>query len=112
MNQKKPIDTNDINSDLDIRLIFELHEQGYIKGIIDKLLDGSRNRIFDITPTLKGRLFQSNLEKQLEDRTFTGKINKHAAIIIGVILGFGCNIILENCEKHIFQLKNITIYPD
>lgn len=98
---KTPINTDNNDSDIDVQLYSELVEEEYINGKINAFISGERKRVIYMLPTVKGRIFQNKLEQELKEQTFLGNINKHAAIIIGIVLGLGCNLILE-IVKHIF----------
>ncbi len=58
--------------------------------------------ILQIKPTLKGRLFQDELEQKIYEQTFKGRMLKHVPIIIAVVLGFFFSAILEILKKYIF----------
>ena len=66
----------------------ELIKEEYIAG--RSLQSGD---ILHIKPTLRGRLFQDELERKLYEQTFKDRILKHLPLYIAFILGVLTNII-------------------
>lgn len=102
VNESEDSKTSEIipHTALNVQLVKELIEEGYLIGspmLID-LNYAKQDDFKKMTSTVKGRIFQNDLEQKLKDQTFLGKINKHVAIIIGFVLGIGCNLIVETVK--------------
>ncbi|MHC4320805.1 MAG: hypothetical protein ACYST3_00840 [Planctomycetota bacterium] len=94
--------TDENYSDTDKKLLTELINSGYIN--CGRHSPKGMTHFTHVTPTVKGRIFQDELEQKQNERTFKGRITKHSSIIIGVLLALFCNVILE-IVKNVF-LKN------
>lgn len=87
-------------SDTDKQILTELINAGYVNG-----KHRSPNRVLhflEVSPTVKSRIFQDDLEQKQNERTLKGRILKYLPITFAVVLGFFFNIILEILKKCIF----------
>ena len=91
-------------SDTDKKLLTELINSGHINCSRLSPQPKGMMHFTHVTPTVKGRIYQDELEQKQKEQTFKGRITKHSSIIIGVLLALFCNVILE-IVKNIF-LKN------
>ncbi len=103
-NSLTPFHINDNNfpSESDRQLLKELAKDGYIDGEPKYGGDAGKTlMILGASSTIKGRVFQEELEQKLINQTFKGRILKHLPITIAVVLGFFFNTILEILKKYI-----------
>lgn len=88
----QPIRADNDYSNLDIRLFVELINVNYLMGTPSNP-NIEKPTIMDMKPTVKGRIFQNDLEQKLYERTFKGKMLKHVPLYIAFALGLLTNII-------------------
>lgn len=93
-----PIRTDDSYSDLDIQLLRELINENYLKGAFSNP-DIKRPTIMDMNSTVKGRVFQNELEQQLKDKTVVGRILKYVHVYIAFALGLFAHLITSMMSR-------------
>lgn len=68
--------------------LIELIESGFLKGSVSGEIGGNEiKNISGIQGTLRGRMFQDDLHKQIHESSLSGKTRKYSIVVLAFLIG-------------------------